>query len=211
MSFYRQAIAIFIFFTAIHQARATDVTVFGLYFPGSSMTFSGNFIQQATGTTRMGVTSNTLNVPPSFLGYSQVKAQGQITLGGTLEVVLWPDLFDASSYTPRNGDTFDFFSSSSGISLEPGFSINVLIGRSPGTLSWLNLLPYTQRYAGDIDANNLYYVTDQLFDFSLVNNDTVLRGTLNSTHLSSPVPLPAAIWLFLSALIGLIGLGRRKH
>jgi len=43
------------------------------------------------------------------------------------------------------------------------------------------------------------------------NDDTIRYNTTNFTMSVTTVPVPAAIWLFGSGLIGLIGLGRRKQ
>jgi hypothetical protein len=38
-----------------------------------------------------------------------------------------------------------------------------------------------------------------------------IGGTGDCSHSVSPVPVPAAIWLFGSGLVGLIGISRRKN
>ena len=45
--------------------------------------------------------------------------------------------------------------------------------------------------------------------FEAVGQGTA-RGNLGSALVRSYVPIPAAVWLFGTALIGLIGLGKRK-
>lgn len=46
--------------------------------------------------------------------------------------------------------------------------------------------------------------------FTSFLSDVYLSGTWNTTVQMSPVPVPAAVWLFGSGLLGLVGLARRK-
>ena len=46
-----------------------------------------------------------------------------------------------------------------------------------------------------------------LLDFALSAGDTV---TFNTRFDVTPVPVPAAVWLFGSGLLGLVGVARRK-
>lgn len=51
---------------------------------------------------------------------------------------------------------------------------------------------------GTYNANARFYV------------DNVIEHTLHDSFTVSAIPLPAAVWLFVSGLIGLIGIGWRK-
>jgi hypothetical protein len=53
-----------------------------------------------------------------------------------------------------------------------------------------------------------------LFDFTSINASRYIidnfSGTFGSTEDISPVPVPAAVWLFGTALIGFVGMSRRR-
>jgi hypothetical protein len=46
--------------------------------------------------------------------------------------------------------------------------------------------------------------------FTSFLSDVYLSGTWNTTVQTSPVPVPAAVWLFGSGLLGLMGIARRR-
>ena len=47
-------------------------------------------------------------------------------------------------------------------------------------------------------------------DWSLVSQTNLGIGAISAAAFASPVPIPAAVWLFGSGLLGLIGVARRK-
>lgn len=62
-----------------------------------------------------------------------------------------------------------------------------------------------------LTSGRYYGFKDILFDeirFSIATRDTLF--TLDNLEYVSAIPIPAAVWLFGSGLIGLIGLARRK-
>jgi hypothetical protein len=64
--------------------------------------------------------------------------------------------------------------------------------------------------------STLYGVTgnnnpSKMLDYSLGTNlEVSANGTLTVGNPPPPVPLPAAVWLFGSGLLGLLGVGRRR-
>jgi hypothetical protein len=48
-------------------------------------------------------------------------------------------------------------------------------------------------------------VTDQAVDAGIIS-----AGGMPASSSLAPVPVPAAVWLFFSGLVGLIGIARRK-
>ena len=78
-------------------------------------------------------------------------------------------------------------------------------------------LPTISLLSGSLDAFNFSTTLDgngfdsfsNIFD-GLDLNGYGINGTWNSTVTLSPVPVPAAVWLFGSGLIGLAGVARRK-
>jgi hypothetical protein len=59
-----------------------------------------------------------------------------------------------------------------------------------------------QNYAG-----NTMYLNNWGLGWGVTNGG---QGNFNFVQLSSPVPIPAAIWLFGSGIFGLAGMGRKK-
>ncbi|QSA95752.1 VPLPA-CTERM sorting domain-containing protein [Methylococcus sp. EFPC2] len=62
------------------------------------------------------------------------------------------------------------------------------------------LLQNTDEYG--LDTYRVFYTKDW--------SDTAMRPRLQVSYEMAPVPLPAAVWLFGSSLVGLTGLARRK-
>ena len=116
-------------------------------------------------------------------GTETLSIKGKVKgLGITTRQTLLSSTMDDFSYDYSNGNTLNFFSASGSSTL----STNLLsaIGLS-GT--GFDYLAYT------IDVNSLGQVVD--------------AGVVNT---ASVVPLPAAAWLFGSAILGLLGVARRK-
>ena len=64
---------------------------------------------------------------------------------------------------------------------------------------------------GSIQSDyNIYYDPTLAGNAYLGDKRYALNGTGFLTPATVPVPVPAAVWLFGSGLIGLIGVGRRK-
>lgn len=71
---------------------------------------------------------------------------------------------------------------------------------------------------GDADASDFVQVDDVQYwmptDFRNIDDDPLLAVTYNETEnraILAPVPIPAAVWLLGSGLLGIVGLRRRIH
>jgi hypothetical protein len=200
--------------------RAPDVPVQGTFAVDASLEVTGNYTQTATGDTRLyigGDTPASINFSNTGGDYSQLFVDKAVTLAGGLQVVLQPELFSQFNYTPHVGDTFDFIMGTGGITLATGFTEQIFVDQAGLSLvSGLNLTLYSSGISGDPDT--LYQISNNLFSFTLIDNNTILQGTLiapltgggNFQPIISTVPLPAGIWLFGTALAGFLGLARRK-
>lgn len=116
--------------------------------------------------------------------------------------------FDDSVLVGGTG-TIDFSLSSN--------SLTITVGSISYFESDDNGLPTISLFSGDLDAFNFsttldgnsfdsYFNTFDGFD----SNGLAINGTWNSTVTLSPVPVPAAVWLFGSGLLGLVGVARRR-
>jgi hypothetical protein len=89
------------------------------------------------------------------------------------------------------------------------------INNTPGTFNWYANGPQTQNALGG--TQNLYYITGGGTTGAKVAFTSVATATLSSAGLvlsgnsaPPPVPLPPAVWLLGSGLLGLAGVARRK-
>lgn len=64
---------------------------------------------------------------------------------------------------------------------------------------------------GAADANGQYWLSFGLFENANSNNSAVGIDNIKITANVSSVPLPAAVWMFLSGVMGLLAVGRRKQ
>ena len=144
--------------------------------------------------------------------YSQLHGDQTVTLSGTLQIVLKPELFAQSGYTPHAGDTFDFVTGLGGILLDSSLAYEFLVDQAGADLlSWLHLTPFSSGIAGDTDI--LYLISEDLFSFYLADGGTVLRGVALAALAgpSSQVPLPSTLWLLVAGGLGLAGANRKKQ
>ena len=95
----------------------------------------------------------------------------------------------AGSYTFTEANDAQYYSSGASLAL------------ASGALSNFNY----QAISGTNDAVDNF---DSLF--ASFWSDIYLSGTWDTTVQMTPVPIPAALWLFGSGLLGLVGLARRK-
>ena len=85
-------------------------------------------------------------------------------------------------------------------------------GATP-TLSWSELvsLGLSAPYSGQVGVE-VTYIGDFFNGDVLSTNDIPIEPDLDTTNLTiNAIPIPAAIWLFGSGLIGLVGIARRKR
>ncbi len=136
--------------------------------------------------------------------YSILHTGGHIMLDGQLQIVLEPDLF---GFVPTVGETFDMIESPNGISIAEGLSFANFV-----TVAGVNDLPFglsLTHYNSGIegDPDNLFQIGQTLFSYNLVDNDTVLRLTVEA------VPEPTSLVLAGFGILGVVALAycRRKY
>jgi len=92
-----------------------------------------------------------------------------------------------------------------------------VLGNTGGTLT--NIGPFSNLQGGFWSATEYARRNDQAYFINMGNGYQSLAGKGNSSSLSawavqsgdvSPVPVPAAVWLLSSGLLGLVGVARRK-
>ena len=153
-------------------------------------------------------------------------ASGSITHSdGVVEYLL-----DTSGYFYGSEYTTDYFYTSLIASSYPALSPSIplsnedYIDNNLGTsITWTNATASGQLHVADsllIQSQhrtvNDWIIGEELQGFhsygnELVSTDSIFRSSLTLTSISPVVvPVPAAIWLFGSGLIGLIGLAKRK-
>ena len=135
--------------------------------------------------------------------YSILHTGGHIMLDGQLQIVLEPDLF---GFVPTVGETFDMIESPNGISIAEGLSFAnfVTVAGVNDPPFGLSLTHYNSGIEGDPD--NLFQIGQTLFSYNLVDNDTVLRLTVEA------VPEPKTLVLVGFGILGVVALAycRRK-
>lgn len=190
------------------------IPVQGTFAVDASLEVTGSYTQTNTGALRLLVDGNQgadFNVSRTGGTYSQLFVDQAVTLAGTLQIVLQPEFFNDFSYTPHIGDTFDFVTGLLGINLDDGLIFDIFVDEAGASLlNWLTLTPFNSGIASDPDK--LYLISEHLFSFSLVDNKTVLRGTLTSwgPDPASQVPLPSTLWLVGAGLLGFARFNRRR-
>lgn len=85
-------------------------------------------------------------------------------------------------------------------------SVNFLFENDPVGVDWAGGMNDSVFFFLDTDAVN-YSLTGQ---FDLLCADSGCVSQIYETFAPSEVPLPAAVWLFASGLLGLVGIGRLK-
>jgi hypothetical protein len=64
---------------------------------------------------------------------------------------------------------------------------------------------------GGTDINAYVFENNDSFDWAYIDlSDTLILEIAQISHLTQVVPVPAAAWLFGSALLGLVGVARRR-
>ena len=198
--------------TPLYTVQTPAVQVKGTLAVDASLAVTGSYAQTSTGALRLFVGGNT----PAKLGgsqsggsYSQLFVGQAVSLDGTLEIVLQPELFAQFNYAPKVGDTFDFVTAAGGITLAPGLKYETFVTQAgQSQIKGLSLYDYTSGIASDPDA--LVGISDTLFSYALIDGGTVLEATLlRPITGASPVPLPPATWPLALSALALWRLGRR--
>jgi hypothetical protein len=168
----------------------------------ASLDVTGHYEQTSTGVLRLFIGGGDAGV-----SYSQLRVGQQVTLDGSIQVVLQPEMFSQFRYQLRPGATFDFIKGTGGITRAPGLSYSNLVtaaGASDGVVTGLTLTPFVSSFAADPDS--LVMIGENLFSFDLVESNTVLRATyIGSRSSTTPPPAvpvgPAATVLLALALV----------
>jgi hypothetical protein len=160
---------------------------------------TGNYSQTSTGVLRLFVAGHDQGTT-----YSLLQVDQHISLSGTLQVVLEPDLFH---FLPVAGQTFDMIVGQQGISLDGSLSLQTLV-TSAGAAELLSeygvsIAPYLSPYAAD--PNSLYVVSPGLFTYGLVDRGTTLELTFTG------VPEPSTAVLSIMGVVAIAGMTRRNR
>ncbi|MEM7741977.1 MAG: hypothetical protein AAF225_14395 [Pseudomonadota bacterium] len=167
--------------------------------PGSGTDVTEDFTQTSSGALRVFIEGDT--TPGD--DYSQFIVDGAAQLDGELQIVFDAENFNfTTGYVPTVGDTFDLIVASGGITLGNDFSISAFVFDDTSSIFEDDFLLefFDSGFAGDPDS--LLKFAGDLFNFELVNGDTILRATLLA-GVSEEIPLPGAALLFASGLLGL--------
>jgi hypothetical protein len=160
---------------------------------------TGDYTQTSTGALRLFVAGHDQGTT-----YSLLQVDQHISLSGTLQVVLEPDLFH---FLPVAGQMFDMIVGQQGISLDGSLSLQTLV-TSAGAAELLSeygvsIAPYLSPYAAD--PNSLYVVSPGLFTYGLVDGGTTLELTFTG------VPEPSTAVLCIMGVVAIAGITRRNR
>jgi hypothetical protein len=160
----------------------------------ASLEVTGSYTQTETGALRLFI-AGAVHEPGNEL-YSVLTVGEGVTLAGSLQIVLQPDLF---GYLPSFGDTFDVIRSPAGITLDPELVLLSLVTQDGAAyLAGLGVTqsPFDSGFTNDPDHLNL--LDPGLWQISLVENDTILRLQFIG------VPEPSSIALAAVAALTLV-------
>lgn len=189
----------------------------------ASLSANAAFVISGGGTQDLPITANDFNSNLSSLGFNQMSTGGQLSVDMDGSVTFYYIAAEAaytnsfnsgSSSITENNDSFDWDGWDS-------VSINVAAGDILDfsfTSDGANALTPVDNASGE-NLNGLGIMTSTTtLDLVLAYNDNLLnRGDsdfddmlMRAEFSSTAVPLPAAVWLFGSGLLGLIGIARRR-
>jgi len=190
---------------------------------GSQLTRTADFLQTAGKTTVNGTLdpTGTFLLQGGELGGNGIIASNVLNTGGTVGAGNSPgELTINGNYDQdvlanmiveiagmANGE-FDVLSVTGIASLDGGLEVILLDNYIPQIDDEFDIL-LAGTLTGEFDLNQLLFPTQGgvSFDISYLIPEGIVRLT---TIESSAVPVPAALWLFASGLIGLVGVARRK-
>jgi len=114
------------------------------------------------------------------------------------------------SWTGADGSTATLGSAFSGPST-PGASRSNAFTAADGALGSNLVFLYQDINAAGLSSVSYYFQSPASGHFTLaIGGANGTSGLYSATVETAPVPVPAAVWLFGSALAGLVGFGRRK-
>ncbi len=182
--------------------NATTIEVAGTLALDASLDITGSYTQTETGALRLFVAGDIHE--PGNERYSVLSVGEEVSLAGSLQIVLQPELLD---YLPSFGDTFDVIRSAAGITLDPELSlISLVTTAGAGYLDGLGVAqsPFISGFANDPDTLNV--LDPGLWQIILAENNTVLRLRFVS------VPEPSSLLLAAMGAVAMVvhTLRRRK-
>lgn len=159
----------------------------------------------------------------SFNGFNQSGKLDHVTIDLQLDYTIW---IDAKSFPNDDGD-LNFFYVEGYTSINEGADEDLVGFECDGIgceESIPKVLTEQQTYTANLDTFTSPYIIDlDMFAFGFANCYKLINGPCDglvgwrdielsgmATYSYSAVPVPAAIWLFGTGLIGLVGFSRRK-
>ncbi|MES9905096.1 MAG: VPLPA-CTERM sorting domain-containing protein [Sedimenticola sp.] len=163
----------------------------------------------------LGTPGSSCSVAIELVGLSLVKDLNSDILVRESQTTASTGAMTIKSDGTGNGGTFDsFFDVFFDVSTDNGVNWMDNAGTKTFTQSGSEWMTTSTSYilaglVGDQDADFHTNLAAGQFDFYLVGDGVHDAGD-GSMHIVEPVPIPAALWLFGSGLLGLIGISRRK-
>jgi uncharacterized delta-60 repeat protein len=148
----------------------------GTFATDGSLEIEGNFTQTSSGVLRLFAQGN----EPGE-SYSQLTVGDNVMLDGEVQLVLNQAEYGLFHLEP--GDSFDLIqinpnSSGKTIQIEEGLRYNVLATEAiENQLNTAGIVSSTYTPTQTNDPDNLVEISDDLFEFELINNGTILRAT----------------------------------
>ena len=187
----------------------------------------GGYVQTAglTDVTTTLTASGTLEIQGGSLAGTGTVQAPQVLMGGTLAPGTSPGTLTLNgdlNFTPTGildlelggytqGSEYDLLSVSGDVSLDGLLQVSLFGGFTPTLGDTFTVLEAGGNLTGSFDsllATAFFGGTAYQFDIFIDTNLDQVRLSLTGT---SPVPLPPAIWLFLSGLLGFTAMARRRR
>ena len=186
---------------AVSTIQTPSVMVEGTLAFDASLEVTGDFTQTDTGSLRLFIGGDTPGI-----SFSQLEVGQTVALDGQVQVVFRPELFGTFDFEPEAGDTFDFIVADGGVTLSDDLEfITLVTAAGAGFFNGFDLTEFDSGISSDPDDLLTIAPTAgaPLFEFSLVEGGTVLRGTLTTA-----IPEPGVGVMVVGGLMVL--LRRRK-
>jgi hypothetical protein len=142
--------------TPVYMIQTPAVQTHGTFAVDASLEVTGTYTQTETCSLRMFVGGNdAASFGPSKSGgtYSQLFVHKAVSLDGSLQIVLQPELFNRFDYDPKLGDTFDFVISDESITLAPTLNFDTFVTAAGASmLTGLTLAAFDSGISSDPDS-----------------------------------------------------------
>ena len=184
-------------FTATTGSSAT----FDFFIPQALLGFGANNVSNLNGGFAVDISLN---------GVSQFSATAEILTTGSFPSTpadmplvqtgtILTSSFDPVSVAPGFGAGYVFNSYGDSLSLAPNVGVNTLV---------YSMTAFVRGLIGETSA--IAYIGDPV-NLSLSGGNPGIPGSMLTIDGGvSPMPIPAAVWLFGTALVGLVGFGKRR-